>query len=120
MVHGWLAQAALDLALVSAIEHKPEYAAKAAEILLKYAEAYPGPHTTTVAGGMIYQSLDEAMWVIPLAQAYDLVYGRLTAARAGQDREVPAHGRRGHPMLRHRGQLGVVAPVRRRGDWLRH
>jgi len=39
MVHTWLSQAALDLALVAAIEHKPEYAAKAAEILSKYAAA---------------------------------------------------------------------------------
>ena len=80
VVHGWLAQAALDLALVSVIEHKPDYAAKSAEILLKYADAYPGPHTSTTAGGMIYQSLDEAMWIIPLAQAYDLVYGQLQAS----------------------------------------
>ena len=80
MVHVWLAQAALDLALVSAIEHKPEYAAKAADILRKYADAYPGPHTTTLVGGMIYQSLDESMWVIPLAQAYDLVQGNFTGA----------------------------------------
>lgn len=78
VVHGWLAQAALDLALVGAIEHKPEYAAKAAEILLAYAAAYPGPHTDAVTGGMIYQSLDEAMWVIPLAQAYDLVHDSLS------------------------------------------
>jgi Heparinase II/III-like protein/Alginate lyase len=76
-VHGWISQAALDLALVGALEHKPEYAAKAAEILSKYAAAYPGPHTSTTAGGMIYQSLDEAMWVIPLAQAYDLIYNDL-------------------------------------------
>jgi hypothetical protein len=78
VVHGWLAQAALDLALVAAIEHKPQYAAKAAEILSNYAAAYPGPHTNTLAGGMIYQSLDEAMWVIPLAQAYDLIHGDLS------------------------------------------
>ena len=78
VVHGWLSQAALDLALVAAIEHKPEYAAKAAEILSKYAAAYPGPHTSNVAGGMIYQSLDEAMWVIPLAQAYDLIHDDLS------------------------------------------
>ena len=80
VVHGWLAQAALDLALVGAIEHKPEYAAKAAEILSAYAAAYSGPHTNTLTGGMIYQSLDEAMWVIPLAQAYDLIYSDLSPA----------------------------------------
>jgi hypothetical protein len=78
VAHGWLSQAALDLALVAAIEHKPEYAAKAGEILSKYAAAYPGPHTNTVTGGMIYQSLDEAMWVIPLAQAYDLIHADLS------------------------------------------
>ena len=78
LVHGWLAQATLDLALVAALEHKPEYAAKAAEILSDYAAAYPGPHTNTLVGGMVYQSLDEAMWVIPLAQAYDLIHGDLS------------------------------------------
>jgi oligo-alginate lyase len=80
LVHGWLAEAALDLGLVSTLEEKPEYAAKAAEILLKYADKYPGPHTSTTKGGMVFQSLDEAMWVIPLAEAYDLIYPRLTAA----------------------------------------
>jgi len=78
MVHTWLAPAALDLALVAALEHRPDYAAKAGEILSKYAAAYPGPHTTVTSGGMIYQSLDEAMWVIPLAQAYDLVHSDLS------------------------------------------
>lgn len=77
IAHGWLSQAALDLALVAALEHKPEYAAKAAEILSKCATAYPGPHTDALTGGMIYQSLDEAMWVIPLAQAYDLIHNDL-------------------------------------------
>ena len=78
LVHGWLSQAARDLALAATIEHKPEYAMKAGEILSAYAAAYPGPHTDHVTGGMIYQSLDEAMWVIPLAQAYDLIYQDLS------------------------------------------
>ena len=78
-VHHLLSQAALDLALVSAIEQKPEYSAKASEILLKYSDAYPGPHTTHVSGGMMLQSLDEAVWVIRLAKAYDLIYNDLTA-----------------------------------------
>ena len=84
LVHGWLSVAARDLALVAAIERRPEYAAKAGEILLKYAEAYPGPHTSNTEGGMIYQSLDESMWVIPLAQAYDLVHDQLTPAQQQQ------------------------------------
>lgn len=77
IAHGWIAQAALDLALTGAIENNSVYTRKSAEILLRYAEAYPGPHTNTLTGGMIYQSLDESMWVIPLAQAYDLVYASL-------------------------------------------
>jgi len=81
IVHAWLAEAALDLALVAAVEHKADYAAKAAEILSKYAAAYPGPHTDAVTGGMVYQSLCEAMWVIPLAQAYDLIHHDLSPAQ---------------------------------------
>lgn len=76
-LHGWLSHAAWSLAVVSVIEDRPECAAKSAEILTKYAEAYPGPHTGKTEGGMVFQSLDESMWVIPLAQAYDLVYATL-------------------------------------------
>lgn len=93
--HIWLSQAALDLALVAAIERKPDYAAKAVEIVSAYATAYPGPHTDAVTGGMIYQSLCEAMWVIPLAQAYDLIYGELSAeqhVRIEHFLQTVAHG----------------------------
>ncbi len=76
-IHADLSIASFDLALVSVLENKLEYAAKAAEILLHYADAYPGPHTGLTTGGMIYQSLDESMWIIPLAQCYDLVYPTL-------------------------------------------
>lgn len=79
LVHSWLSQAAWDLAMVSALEDRADCAARSAEILLKYAEAYPGPHTSRTEGGMVYQSLDESMWVIPLAHAYDLIHGTLTA-----------------------------------------
>lgn len=84
LAHGWLSVAARDLALVAAIEQRPEYAAKAGEILLKYAAAYPGPHTSNTEGGMICQSLDESMWVIPLAQAFDLIHDQLTLAQQQQ------------------------------------
>jgi len=80
--HHQLANAALHLAIAYGIEQDRKYSDKAAEILLKYAAVYPGPHTSTTSGGILLQSLNEAMWVIPLAQAYDLVYdsGSLTAA----------------------------------------
>lgn len=74
LIHNKVAGAAMALALVYGIEKERAYADKAAEILLKYAEAYPGPHTDCVTGGILYQSLCESVWVIPLAQVYDLIY----------------------------------------------
>jgi hypothetical protein len=80
--HHQLANAALHLAVAYGIEQNRKYSDKAAEILRKYAEVYPGPHTSPTAGGILFQSLNEAMWIIPLAQAYDLIYdsGSLSAA----------------------------------------
>ena len=80
--HHKIANAALNLALAYGIGQDRKYSDKAAEILRKYAEAYPGPHTNAVAGGMLKQSLNEAMWIIPLAQTYDLIHdsGALTDA----------------------------------------
>ncbi len=72
--HNGLSRAAFDLALTYAIEGDTRYASKAVEILSKYADAYPGPHTSNVQGGIMYQSLCESVWSIPLAWAYDLVY----------------------------------------------
>jgi len=71
--HNWLVHAARDLALVGALEKDKRYTEKAAEILRNYADAYPGRHTSPLKGGFVYQSLGEAMFMIPLAQAYDLV-----------------------------------------------
>lgn len=73
-VHNFLSRAALDLGLAYSVEGDSRYARKAAEILTKYADAYPGPHTTHVEGGIMYQSLCEAVWAIPLAYAYDLIH----------------------------------------------
>lgn len=74
MQHQQLAAGVLALALVYAIEKDRAYSDKAAEIMLKYCDDYPGPHTDALNGGMMYQSLCEAVWSIPLAQAYDLIY----------------------------------------------
>ncbi len=73
-VHNTLSRVAFALALTYAIEDDQRYAEKAVEILSKYADAYPGPHTSLTEGGMMYQSLCESVWSIPLAWAYDLVY----------------------------------------------
>jgi hypothetical protein len=64
---------ARNLAFAGAIEDDVRYSRKAAEILTAYADAFPGRHTSATAGGILYQSLDEAVHFIYLAQAYDLV-----------------------------------------------
>ncbi len=80
-MHMALAVGALHCGLVWQVEQDERFARKAAEILKKYAAAYPGPHTGYTEGGIIYQSLCEAIWVIQLAAAYDLILdsGVLTA-----------------------------------------
>ena len=103
-----------------ALEHKPEYAAKAAEILSAYAEAYPGPHTNAVTGGMIYQSLDEAMWVIPLAQSYDLIHSDLSPEQCVKIESFLRTVAQGLQRCGHQRQLGVVALVGGGGGRLCH
>jgi hypothetical protein len=72
--HVWLMRACRDLALDHALTGNRACAEKAADILRKYADAYPGRHTWVTKGGILFQSLDEAMHIIMLAQAYDLVF----------------------------------------------
>ena len=76
--HYWLVGAARDLALTYAIEQKKEYAAKAAEILIKYADAFPHELGD---GGYQENTLTEAVSIIPLAEAYDLVCEQMTPAQ---------------------------------------
>jgi len=86
LIHNRLAAAAFDLGLSYAIEDDKRYADKAAEILRKYAEAYPGPHTSHTEGGILYQSLCEAVWSIPMAGAYDFIYD--SGALSDADKEA--------------------------------
>ena len=76
--HTELAVAALDLGLACHLEEDPAYAKKCAEILLAYAHAYPGPHTTDSEGGIMLQALCESVWSISISGAYDLIYDTLT------------------------------------------
>lgn len=80
--HMALAHGVLFLGLAYQVEQDEKYAAKAAEILRKYAEAYPEPHTSQLEGGIIYQSLCESIWLIPLAAGYDLVYSSVSLSDA--------------------------------------
>ncbi len=84
-VHSDLAKAVETLGLAFQLSGERHYAAKAAEILLAYAERYLTykRHTTRgqdrVGGGRVGpQTLDESAWLIPVVRGYDLVWETLT------------------------------------------
>ncbi|MGB0384478.1 MAG: alginate lyase family protein [Ardenticatenaceae bacterium] len=79
-MHDDLAQAALDLALAYQLKGEQSYAEKAAEILQAYADSYLNyllHHTdgsSPERGARVHaQTLDEAIWLIKIAWAYDLI-----------------------------------------------
>jgi hypothetical protein len=79
-MHQDLAAAARDLALASRLGGDPSLAQTAAQILLAYADQYDSfaIHTTkgtvgTSGARVLSQTLDESVWLIPMAFAYDLV-----------------------------------------------
>lgn len=72
--HTWLSFAVRDLALAGGMEQRREYADKAAEILLKYADAYPHFIAGKNGFGFHRMSICEAVSLIPMAQGYDLIY----------------------------------------------
>jgi len=90
-IHDRLAQDAQDLALAWTLSGKQEYAAKASEILLGYAQRYEkyALHNTrgTVsnsAGRVLSQTLEESIWLIPVACAYDMIYPTLDETQRQQ------------------------------------
>ena len=86
-MHDRLAQAAQDLALAWTLTNKPEYAAKAREVLLGYAQRYQhyalhdrNGGQARSAGRVLSQTLEEAIWLIPVACAYDMLHPFLDEA----------------------------------------
>lgn len=82
------ARAARDLGLAYRLSGHPAHAAKARSILLAYAALYPGlpihdnmnRRDTTPGARVMSQTLSEAVWLIPIALAYDLVRDTMNAA----------------------------------------
>lgn len=108
--HNELAVAALDLGLAYHFEEAPEFAAKCARILLAYAHAYPGPHTSASEGGIMLQALCESVWSISISGAYDLVYDTLKP-----EERVVIEGRLLKPMAA--GLQGVGHMEGNHGSW---
>jgi hypothetical protein len=91
--HSRYANAVRDLGVLSQVTGEARYAARAREILLAYATRYLDYplHTINneakVGGGRVGpQTLDEAVWLIPMAQGADLIWDSLSEA----DRETVA------------------------------
>ncbi|WP_341946942.1 fibronectin type III domain-containing protein [Microbacterium sp. LWH11-1.2] len=83
--HNNAAIAAADLGLASRVlaDSDPrveQYVAKARDILRYYADRYPSIPMNSLYGKVHYQSLDEAVSLLSLTDAYDLLRGRLDAA----------------------------------------
>lgn len=84
-IHQRLANAVRDLGIVYQVTGEQRYAEKAKEILLAYANHYLSYplHTirgeAKIGGGRVGpQTLDEAVWLIPIAQGADLIWEALT------------------------------------------
>jgi len=91
--HSRLARAVLDLGIVYQVTGDSRYAEKAREILIAYADRYLDYplHTTRgeerIGGGRVGpQTLDEAVWLIPVCQGMDLIWDKLSQ----EDRSVIA------------------------------
>ncbi len=83
--HHALSNGARELGLAYILTGKREYARRAIDILLGYSERYEkyplhNIHGKPVAGGghVGAQTLDEATWLIPIAQAFDAVQDAMT------------------------------------------
>ncbi|MBD3184317.1 hypothetical protein GF312_18685 [Candidatus Poribacteria bacterium] len=74
VTHNNIANSAVNLAMVYGFEGKEEYARAAGDILLEYADFY-GPHIANKDKKRImWQSLDEATFILKPVQTYELIY----------------------------------------------
>ena len=90
-MHDYLAGAARDLGLAYRLTGKSQYALTAAALLRAYADAYSKypihdvNNKTATSGARVHaQTLDESIWLIPIAWAYDLIAD--SPALSGSDR----------------------------------
>lgn len=72
--HNELVQALKTLSTAYAISGDEKYAAAGKKILLGYAQSYPAYETQSRGGKLYWQSLDEAVSMIDIIQAYDFLF----------------------------------------------
>ncbi|MCE7988657.1 MAG: hypothetical protein DYG89_46470 [Caldilinea sp. CFX5] len=82
-VNNRLAEGALRLAVLWRLEGNPAHLTPVIQTLTGYAERYANyqtvPRTVANPGVATYTTLDESVWVLPLAWAFDLVRDQLSA-----------------------------------------
>jgi hypothetical protein len=82
-VNNRLAESALRLAVLWRLEGDPAHLAPVIQTLTGYAEQYANyqkvPRTVANPGVATYTTLDESVWVLPLAWAFNLVRDQLSA-----------------------------------------
>lgn len=132
-VNHHLAEGALRLAIRWRLSGDPAYLHRTGQILSDYADHYPRyrqlVRDTPNPGVATYTTLDEAVWVLPLAWAFDLVRDRLDAAQekriAGQllvpaaEHLVDHHFRAIHNFACwHNAAIGTIGVVCNRPDLL--
>ena len=82
-VNNRLAESALRLAVLWRLEGDPAHLAPVIQTLTGYAKQYANyqkvPRTVANPGVATYTTLDESVWVLPLAWAFDLVRDQLSA-----------------------------------------
>lgn len=87
-VNNRLAEGAIRLALRWRLEGEPAHLAAVVEILTGYATHYAAyqqvPRTVANPGVATYTTLDESVWILPLAWAFDLVRAELAPAVQAQ------------------------------------
>ena len=85
-VNNRLSQWALHLGVLWQLEGDPTYAAQVTDILAGYAHRYEGyrsaPHTGPQPGIATFQTLDEAVWILPLAWAFDFTRSTMSDSAA--------------------------------------
>jgi hypothetical protein len=85
-VNDRLAQAAIRLAVMWQLEGNAEHLASVVQILGTYADHYPAyqdlPRATPNPGVATYTTLDESVWILPLAWAFDSVRSTLSPEEA--------------------------------------
>lgn len=128
--HNHLAGAVLSLAIVYGIERDKEYAAKAVEILLAYADVYLASADNNTINGIARKPISEAEWVIPLAQAYDLIYYSRCVSDEEKKRieiflktvaeRLKSAGINGHQGSWHLSAVGVVGLAIKNTDLVRY